>query len=338
MTKIQELSEYWKSSAWSQSKLKSVMNLGLGDKSDTFEMFKGNLLDTVVTNFQLFDQLYYVEDFKRPTDEVTKIFQHGFKNRATDNFDTDFLLDIVKAFNYQAKWKNETLVEKVIVPNKDYWDALLRAEGKIVITPEEKAEALLIKDILLGNPNFDWIFKETFTEEPIFQKPLYYTLRFPIDGEIASFDVKGLPDIMVFDYTNKLIKIVDLKKTGVSRAEFPYIAKKFRYDLQSSFYKELVQKCYPDYEVEGSYWLVVPNNINKPYLHKVSEFDYEVGKWGATVSKGSVKTNSSKLKRSSRVFGWIDCFETIYQSKLINLPDYDLEYHALTEFKGSIWS
>lgn len=324
MSKKRELEDYWLSPAWSQSRLKAICGAGgEDDSSDTKETFRGSLIDSLCTSPELVSELYYVGNETKPSDTVQKIIKNVF-NRTDNSFRAEFesyrdeIIEECKFQEYQSNYKEETLWN-TLLKSKYYWDDLTNSEGKIVVSQQEMREAEYVKKILIEHPLTSAYFKSDFVIEIKYQTPVY--------AEIEGLSCKGLPDILIFNHSLRTLKEVDLKTTGVSRQEFPKIARRFRYDFQKAFYKQLLIKKYPDWQVIRGEWLVVPKNINKPFILPVSEEDYYIGEYGATRKKNIVVAGGDYIEEGDYIMGWRDAIEKVKQCKELGVEDYDLEYY-----------
>jgi len=217
---------------------------------------RGSALDLLVAGGSLAFNAQYDIEPKAPSMgsvyEVAKAYAKGEDYANVYNKSTlkTPLEELENSFKIHVDWS------KFI---KAYKEAL--EEGKILITSEDrsivfKAYTALLKDKKTGK---------------LIHNPLL-NYQVPVYGIIDDAECKGLIDILDIDKENKEITIYDLKTMSEHALDFPRSYYKYRYDIQGSFYQELVRQNYPDYKINNFKFVVVSLTKNgPPYIYEMSE-------------------------------------------------------------------
>ena len=152
--------EYFKDKRVSNSSL-SYINPEQGGSARKFKDYlDGNLahLETpslyhgsMIHKFLLEPETFAVADVERPSDTIVKIMEMVY-NITKGEIDTDidkhheYIFGSAKELNYGQTWKPDTLIKKVIDQGKEYYDFLLRADGKVCIDQKMAGMLSAIKD------------------------------------------------------------------------------------------------------------------------------------------------------------------------------------------------
>lgn len=182
-----------------------------------------------------------------------------------------------KEDDYQSKWLEIVRKEKYY----DNWGNTthLKKMEELFLTWEQNKDKKLIDqtDWTTANRIVDYLKNSllwTVKSKGEIQKELYSTIII----EDQEYELKGLLDI----YDNGIIR--DLKVTGVKFDMFIKIAKQLRYDVQASFYKELlIRNKLPFIKFE---WLVFSIPENRLICIEADENDLIVGEFGNEYIKG----------------------------------------------------
>ena len=345
-SKTKELKKYWDSTAVSQSFLKRKTMAGTGDDDspDTKSTFRGNLLDSLMTSPEIFKDLFYLSPIeKKPTDGVKKILDSLIEIGEDKNlYDLkDLIVIVAKENKFQSNWKEDTIINSVL-KDVEYYNEMRVSRGRELVSKEEYDLTLTQKNALLYSSITNKYFKASDSVHEI----KYQTSLF---SDIEHEPCKGLTDILVFNHQDKTIREIDLKTTGVSRNEFNLIARKYRYDFQKSWYKQLLINIYgQEWSIINGYWMVVPNN-NKPFIQKVSDEDYHIGEFGACKVKGELLfdclVEGNGIKDVTQILGWRDSLDiykqvrTLQEQGYMHQYDFDLTaYHNNNIYQHkSIW-
>lgn len=201
------------------------------EKIDTPSLRFGNLVDTILTCPEEFDDRFYVADIDRFSDTIRKMVEYVYKN--TEEHESlesigNTLIVPLNEFDYQTNWKDETRIKKLIELGSDYYTVLKYSTGKIVISPQEFSEAQQCVNTLRTHQYTYDIFECNEDEEVLYQ------LKFKT--QIQGVPFRFMMDLVKIDHENKTVKSFDLKTTGDNEESFESSYVKWCYFLQSEGY------------------------------------------------------------------------------------------------------
>lgn len=248
-----ENQDYYKVDAISNSRL-SIINPSQGGSIRKYQQWleepdedrelryfeRGRLLHMSI----LEPHLYEVENLERPSDSICTIVQKVFNefgakgtlpsadqielnNRAFSEAVFAAALDV----GYGQSWKSETLLNKVHEQGIEYYNFLVSASDKIVITKKDKE---VIDECYLA------LQKNPETQKILFQEEHENEVEIYADRD--GLKVKGKLDKYRED--EDIVTVTDLKTTSSPISLFPYSFVKFRYYRQSAFYDYLARIKY----------------------------------------------------------------------------------------------
>lgn len=266
-----ENNNYYSDSRISQSKIKQFINSKSLYKAiyidnyikqkDTESMGFGRLYHDYLYQPELIEDKYIIipEDCK-VDGMMGKFIEFYINNTAEEAYR---LSGFEQSFN--TTWKSFTEGK-----NKDkyqkYHNLLLEAEDKVVITDLDKSIAKNMKDIYIRDNKHlqiaieeDWLI---FSEQEIFFKSNFSNLELKL--KIDRIYIK--PDF-------SQIIIEDAKSTeDYNTQQFIYTIKKYRYDIQQSFYKLGVQNW-----IEQKFNKIIPYyNIQFIFIPQRKSYPYEI--------------------------------------------------------------
>lgn len=239
-SKLKIIKEYRDSPALNQSFLKTLLlpNPKFIVKKKEKEKYykenpyflKGNLIDVLLTVSEHFNDIFYLNKLeKKPSPATLSICKYVYDNYNFERLEEegiprlkdipDLILEGIKKDNYYSTWKDETRISKVVMEGSDYFQMLIEAEGKQVITTEEYHLAnRQVTGLLTHNHTKDFFYRKYETQVPLYWK---------MEGE----NCKGLLDFLIEEN-----QIVDIKSTTEYYSAIPSIIKKYRLDFQLAFY------------------------------------------------------------------------------------------------------
>ena len=191
--------------------------------------------------------------------------------------------------NYQAKWKPETKVEKVIEQGKAYFELLVKSKGKMMITDSEYARARNAVMALKSDK-----YTKRFTDKKFDPKNLEFWDKPIIEFTFGDIEIKGELDRVVIDHHDKLIIPIDFKTTGKTVNSFEFDFWSLRYDFQAGTYRhglyqhpkvmDLIDK---GYTVDNFHYIVVEKNLtNNPMIFIVGHDVEMIGVYGGALTNG----------------------------------------------------
>lgn len=306
---------YFETDAISQSYLKALLYGGDESKNDDSKSLTlGSIVDSIVTQpIREFVNKYAIIDYK-PSDTMEKI---SYTTLAYMNEEDIPMLDALKksieAHGYigNKAWTIEQKVEKVLKEAGGFIDMLVANKNKKLISKQDYEHASLISthitrcinQINVGN------------EQVLYQKEIYFYVihKEVFDDEVTYvYPAKALLDVVIIDYANKIIQPIDVKYCS---DKFEYSAKKYRYDIQASFYTTALQNEYPDYTIKPFIFVVGYDNY-KAEIYQVTDLDLYVGEYGAKRIYAETYTPHQTIRNETDIFGWRDGVKLHHEIKL----------------------
>ena len=217
-----------------RSLYRSRLNKELYYRGKSIHFVKGELLDKLIEGLEI-DELYYIEaeGYKHPTAKVDSIAQECI-DLELDIEDFEEILKIKKKQGYQPNWKKPKNLEWIsndllpVIKNKKL------ANGRIILTHEEFTSIATMTNSML----------EGEYTKPILEE---FNGKFQVAIYINGFKV--LIDYLQIDHKAKIARVIDFKTTGDYIDKFVKSIKRYRYDIQLSFYSYVLQLKYPDYTI-----------------------------------------------------------------------------------------
>lgn len=171
-----------------------------------------------------------------------------------------------------------------------YYKQLQHSKDKVLLTNEQYQKVLKIYNSLVSNKYTSPFLFPTFGENKLRIPQLEIYWKYQTTHKLV--DCKSKIDLLLIDFDNKTIKVIDLKTTGYHTSAFRKSFLQFRYDLQASFYLDAVKQWlrttdYKDFVIEGFYFVVESTKyIGTPLIYKCTEKDIYCGKYGGLAKDG----------------------------------------------------
>lgn len=292
--------DYLSNTAVSQSRLKKILqhpNLyyNYDPKSDTEEpadiTLIGDGVDLIITQGEeVFQEEFLISTVERPTAQMGDFVWNLFINRHDSNAE-QIAYDTVG-------FKRDTLAkvrERFEKEGKAYYDHLIEADGRKVISPAQLATIYNLVETLKNHP-FSSKFILGNDQYKIFtQQALTFTY--------LGFKCKALLDLVVVDVDNKFLYPIDLKTTTTSLNYWTDTLMKYRYDLQGAFYTEALKQS--DLSIYGEgltvknfRFLVESQKFpGSPLIYELSDEAMTLGKDGGIYQSKSYEGFHQALER-----------------------------------------
>jgi hypothetical protein len=249
----------------------------------------GTLVDLMLTSTkQEFDDKYVVipdetkcsDAVKAIIDEVSLRCPTGTGLEQCRNT----ILDFCNQNNYQANWKDDTRVDKIIKEGSEYFELLKSIAGKTPVIQSEYSKAVNCVAALKADPyTKPYVDKKFYTNQKIAGVQI-------LDKVIISFTysgvlIKGELDRVIVNPNTKEITPIDFKTTSKSINGFKYEFWKYRYDFQAAvYYKGILEspqfKEYFDqgYKLNNFLYIVVEKDLtNVPVCFEISQEVLNIG-------------------------------------------------------------
>lgn len=265
-------------------------------------MLMGGITDLMITTPKEFDNTYHVTSLVRPTESVLKlanIYLSRIKQNQVD-FDlviamreipAQYIKDILSIAEELGLWSKIKDEEKIIkrFHTTEFWKYILNqliAQNKVLITLEEYNQSVELTD-MIKNHTFTKQYFDRSRYEIIYQFPIYWKDE---DG----FEYKCLLDMVIFDHKDQIIHPIDIKTMGDSILKFLSNYRRFRYDIQGSFYTDglnqyIKSTVHKEYKIEEFKFIVGSFKSNYPLVYILTDNEYKLGKYGNAEKKGYLR-------------------------------------------------
>jgi len=253
---MNRIERYFKSEDVSQSHLKIYSNNNpravtrkKPDKKNLYydekrQFTKGSLTDVLITMPEEFENLYYVQKTKLPSEALVSITKYVWDkhDHTLSEVDPKLILEAYTVHEYQSRQKDETKVNGFWKNCTEYWSMLQEAGDKQIISESTLEICKKAKHALLNSK----YTKKYFQADNPFIEILY---QVDIYFEYMGVNCKALLDMVKVDHKAKTIQLIDIKTCGAYLEDFHRSIKKFRYDIQLAFYNIALKTKYPEYTI-----------------------------------------------------------------------------------------
>lgn len=189
---------------------------------------------------EIFQNNYHCSEVPKPSDKVLSIISQIFDIQARTKEPSEpfpllssdeIYYDIKHAIEYHEyypKWGMDVKVNKIKLEGESYYNDLIVAFGKQILSLDETTIVNSIVNSWTTNNRMAHYFQEIEGIDIYYQLPIYF--------EYLGIEFKALIDILEVNHNAKTIKVIDLKTFGGYTINFPSSVRKFRYDFQVAFY------------------------------------------------------------------------------------------------------
>lgn len=245
---------------------------------------EGKLIHCLLLTPDLFDDEFVVTPRDMPSDNTVKVLNKLllYRKFSDENLRSDDLLDyqeeildILKDMNLHQALKTDTQrIEKVTLEKDvEYWNYLLRADGRTVVDDNQVESARTAVDRIKSRTQIMQLLGQMRDPMERIMVLNEFFIQHDFENRDLPFGVKGFLDNVVVDHDNRKIFINDLKKSSKNILSFKESIEYYRYDLQAAMYYTLVTHTlgeeYEGYEVEFRF--VVVDNMAQVAPYFVSE-------------------------------------------------------------------
>jgi hypothetical protein len=240
------LSEYRQIDAKNYSTL-STLDEGpwkLNQHLDTKAFSLGSSVDILLFDGEKeYKKQIITTELKEPTATLSNLINYCYDNNLNENW---MIQQYVNEKDEDGNFKIWKTSKKLDVRdnnwNTDYFhsylDYLRSSKGKIRLTIDE--------DLTIHNA-VKYLKTSDFTKNIFNDKR--GTSQMVLVKDIKGMKFKGKLDWVIIDEKSKTIYPYDLKTTSKYLNSFKYSVLKYRYDIQSSLYTNLLQVAYPEYVI-----------------------------------------------------------------------------------------
>lgn len=222
---------YRENSAISQSYLKRLITSGpqfMDIEVESSGFVLGDLVDTLVTEPDKVRERFFVMRESAPTGQMGDFV--NFLYQYKDEYEFEHAQDMAYAAVGFKRDSIDKVKERFLKEGSSYYNALIEAEDKTVVSPDDYSLGQQMASSILDNH----YYKELIAAPCLYkQKELYSELY----GDVHSINAKGLLDILTVSENS--IKIIDVKTTSYNINKFDYTIRKYKYDFQMAYYHYL---------------------------------------------------------------------------------------------------
>lgn len=210
----------------------------LFDKVESPSLTFGSAVDCLLTGTkQEFEDTFIISDIPKVEEGVLKVLDVLYntavnKTKPLHKISDQEILEAANSVNYQARWGDDTKVNKIRRDGTDYYNLKVQLDNtKTLLTPEEYKNARRCADALKSSSQTEHYFNRDPFNDDI---EIYYQLKFKIT--IDGIKYKCMVDVIKVDYKSKLITLSDIKTTSFYEDEFPGSFLKWGYYIQAQLY------------------------------------------------------------------------------------------------------
>lgn len=220
---------------------------------------KGKLMDLLISDEDISEYFYIEsEDYKHPTEVVESIAQEVYDKYALEA--TDEQIDEIRIrHSYQLRYKPETALKWITETLRPIVEHKVQVGDKTVLTQEEFNVIATMANAILEGPYTKPIMEEYPSKDQV---------------DVYCDNLKALIDRLQIDHNLKVFRVIDFKSTSEYLEKFMQSIKKYRYDIQISYYTYIVQCLYPDYKALEPILIVA--STKEPEYAEPFTLSYEV--------------------------------------------------------------
>lgn len=235
----------------------------LFDKIESPSLTFGSAVDTYITDGKdAFEQQFAICDFPAIKDSVKQMVDALFNNFAYDNIEdipTGDIIALTEELKFQLNWKPETRARVIKEQGIDYYNALVGAKDKTVLSIETGNAVFAAVRALKESPATKFYFADNdpFNQDIVRE----YQLKFKATFE--NVDYRCMADLLLTDHRTKTVIPIDLKTSSHTEWDFPKSFVEWRYHLQARLYWRIIRHCmdlddfFRDYTLDDYRFIVV---------------------------------------------------------------------------------
>ena len=254
----------------------------LFDKVESPSLLFGSCVDTYITDGEeAFNSRFYVASFPDIPDSQINVVKTIFNITggliSFDKIDNSTILQAIEECKFQPNWRPETRV-KVIKENcEQYYNLLIIAKDKNIISSEMYDEAMSAVDALKSSESTKYYFAD---DNPFDNVKRYYQLKF--NAVLDDVGYRCMFDELIVDYTNKTIQPIDLKTSYKNEYDFYKSFVEWNYQIQNRLYVRILQEnlkkddFFKDFKILPYKDIVVCKTSLKPLVWDC-DFTFAVG-------------------------------------------------------------
>lgn len=209
-------------------------------------LVQGKLVHLLLLQPEEFDNQFIVMPSKLPSDSLRKVLNQISLNTELKELslvDDAAILKALKEIGLYQSLKDEAKrVAKVRTTECEDYYAFSCTTGKDVIDQETFVKCAESVELIKENKSVMELLSDEPTDFEMDGLEVYNEKWLTCELENYSFGLKGVIDRYVINHDKKEIKIIDVKTTGKTIADFPETIEFYNYWLQAAVYVTLISK------------------------------------------------------------------------------------------------
>ena len=272
----------------------------LYDKVDSPSLLFGSMVDTLLTDGQeAFDNRFMVAIFPELKDSEIAVIKSIFTITnglyTWDKVSNDTIIQAIDECKFQPNWRPETRLKVIKEKGEEYYNLMVVAKDKTLITPELYADAQACVDLLRTSDATKWYFADDNPFDDDIER--LYQLKFK--GEYEGIPLRSMMDLAVVDHKNKIIYPCDLKTSYKAEWNFYKSFVEWSYYHQANLYNYLLQETikhddyFKHFKIADYRFIVICNRTRQPLVwewpYTKTSLDIKVGEVELPNWRGVVK-------------------------------------------------
>ena len=260
----------------------------LFDKVESPSLLFGSCVDTYITDgVDAFNDRFMVAIFPELKDSEIAVIKSIFAITnglyTWDKVSNDTILQAIDECKFQPNWRPETRLKVIKEKGEEYYNLMVVAKDKTLITPELYADAQTCVDLLKTSDATKWYFQEDNPFEEDVER--LYQLKFK--GEYEGIPLRIMADNIIVDHKNKIIYPTDLKTSYKAEWNFYKSFVEWGYYHQANLYAEIIRQniekdeYFKDFKIADYRFIVICNRTRVPLVWEWSytktTVDFKIG-------------------------------------------------------------
>lgn len=285
---------YREDGAYSYSKIAKFHREGfeklssLDDKIESPSLLFGQLVDTLLTDGQeAFDEKFFVAVFPELKDSEIAVIKTIFTKTnglvTWDKVSNDTIVSSIDECKFQPNWRPETRLKVIKEKGEEYYNLMVLAKDKTLITSEMYVDAQTCVDLLRTSDATKWYFQEDDPFDDSIER--LYQLKFK--GEYEGIPLRIMADLILVDHKNKIIYPCDLKTSYKAEWNFYKSFIEWGYYHQANLYAEIIRQniekdeYFKDFKIADYRFIVICNRTRVPLVwewpYTKTTVDFKIG-------------------------------------------------------------
>lgn len=284
----------------------------LDDKVESPSLLFGSIVDTLLTDGQeAFDEKFLVAIFPELKDSEIAVIKTIFSKTdglvSWSKVSNDIIVSSIDDCKFQPNWRPETRLKVIKEKGEEYYNLMVLAKDKTLISSEMYADAQACVDLLKTSDATKWYFQEDNPFDDSIER--LYQLKFK--GEYEGIPLRIMADNIIVDHKNKIIYPCDLKTSYKAEWNFYKSFIEWGYYHQANLYAEIIRQnikkdeYFKDFKIADYRFIVICNRTRVPlvweWTHTKTVLDLTVGDYKLPNWRGIVKQLDYYLKENPPV-------------------------------------